>query len=393
MTVWFAELKRRENLDEIVCETLAQGWSAQHGTPFRVTCGASAGERWVAQHLLGFYHPTDPSSRVRRFMADAFRYSRRPIRVVPQWVMGTFAASPIGLRLLATPAFTVTPALPGSRDVAIWPGNQRVRVFDFGRGTCRVMLKRGFAVRSMTTEITVRGNEASGPFPPIFRFDEAHDWFEEPIVAGQNLARLPAWVPSAAYEAELFRRLGTWLERTARGMPAGEYVEGVRAEIVALAEAVESRFGGRWRSRADGIGRRLFATASGLGDIPIAEGHGDLQRGNVLVTDKGEVLLVDWEHAGLRFRYYDHLVFGLSGRSPVGLGERLVRFQRSGAIGLPGWALPEKGSALWRRAASALYVLEETRWYLAENLTGVYRRPSRSVRQFFDEVDPVASDL
>jgi len=119
---------------------------------------------------------------------------------------------------------------------------------------------------------------------------------------------------------------------------------------------------------------RLAGRAAGLGEVPLAVGHGDLQPGNVLVSRDGrEVTIIDWEHSAERWRHYDRLTWAVGGRGGLGLAERLGAVVEGAApAGLP--ALPAGRGA--RQQAVALYLLEDLLWFAHESRAGPYRRVS-----------------
>jgi len=103
----------------------------------------------------------------------------------------------------------------------------------------------------------------------------------------------------------------------------------------------------------------LVAQAGRLPEMTLATSHGDFQPGNVLILPQGDIKIIDWEYAELRWSEYDSLVYGSGLRFPRGLLDRLETFLETG------WLLsaPLHGPRLttypepWRRAAVAMLLL------------------------------------
>ena len=188
------ELRGREDYETILAETLRRGWSLQYGCEFRVSVPVQQGEQlWFEQSLLSALYTRGVESRVRRYLADSFRYTTVSWRAPAQWMLGTLLSSSQALRWRARPALSVFPDVANSESLVVIPGNQRVRIVDFERGLCRVMLKAGFDARAIALEAAVRGPGSKGPFVSLTAVDLENGWFEEPLIEGFNLARCPPW--------------------------------------------------------------------------------------------------------------------------------------------------------------------------------------------------------
>jgi len=359
-----SQLESREPFAEILAETLSRAFSEWLDRPVEVECSpGAAGQLWLLQPLLGAFYVPGAGAAARRYLADAFRHTGEAWRMAPQWTLGTTLATSPGLRLFGRPAFRARPAVPDAGHLLVLPGNRRLRLLDFGRGTSRVVPKAGFGASAIETEIAVRGRGEDGPFPPILRYAADCSWFEEAIFDGYSLARCPAWLPRRRLEALALSVLERWVsERAARRDP--DEVVGQLAERLqqALGRA-EARFGAAAGGLSEAV-ERLAALARRLPAVETGPSHGDCQPGNVLVSRRGEaVTFVDWEHHAERTSLYDRLVFALRARSPRGLCGRVRSFAR-GARTSPLLSGLPAGSA-WRRPAAALFLLEELDWSLA----------------------------
>ncbi|MCB9727452.1 MAG: phosphotransferase [Deltaproteobacteria bacterium] len=360
-----SELRAREDLDAILQRTLARDFSERLGQPVTVTAGGS-GQRWLVQPTLSAFYTRGICAAARRHLRDDFRWTPVRRRIPAQFALGTALASGPGLRLFGRPGFTVDPPLPAADALVVVPGNRRVRLFDFERGVCRVLLKDGFPARVMETEVAMRGRPAEGPFPPITALAPDLSWFEEPLLQGCVVPRLPPWVDAAPLVQRALDALGRHVAPSAREVDASAHLESLLARVALAHAEVATRYG------ADAALPAAFAApladvAALASSLEVALSHGDLQPGNIFVTaGPGEVLLIDWEHAGTRLRAYDALVLGLGSRSARGLARRVTEFV-SGRRTVAGLG-PEAADIRWRRATVAAFLLEDLTFYLEESV-------------------------
>ncbi|MEZ4269025.1 MAG: phosphotransferase [Myxococcota bacterium] len=368
-----SEMRAREDLDAIVRTTLARDFTEQLGRPVTVSA-KGPGQRWLVQPLLSAFYTPQISGAARRHLRDDFRWSPVPTRVAPQFALGTALASAPGLRLAGRTGFFVDPPLHGAPDLLIMPGNRRIRLFDFDRRVCRVLLKDGFPPRVMETEVAVRGRGAQGPFPPITQVAPDLSWFEEPLVDGLVLPRLPPWTRAAPLKARALTALAAFTRPSRRTVDAAAHLEPLLARVAQAAAEVTARYGAA-SAAASASAPALAALAATPGELTVATTHGDFQPGNILVTRRrNDVLILDWEHSRTRLADYDALVLGLSSRAAVGLGARVRAFV-SGAAPCAGLG-PEAADLAWRRATAAAFLLEDLCFYLEESVEVPGSRPS-----------------
>ncbi len=393
------ELRGREDFEAILVETLRRGWSLQYGSEFRVSLPSRRGEQiWFEQPLLSALYTRRVERRVRRYLADSFRYTTVTWRAPAQWVLGTLLSTAPALRLRASPALSVSPDVANSESLLVIPGNQRVRIVDFDRGLCRVMLKDGFDSRAIASEAAVRGPGHTGPFVSLTTVDLANGWFEEPLIVGFNLARCPPWRDRAGLMCQAFDKLVAWARPSYESVDAAAYAAGLVTRIEEQLEQLEERFG-------PGVGRGvrerlvgLQAVAGRLGQTQTARSHGDFQAANVMVhtpsqqsvqqrshgpgssaasvgSGQTQVLISDWEYSGRRFYAYDLLRWGLGAGNPPGLAQRIRRFTEEAKVKEVGLHLPQLADPDWRAGAVALFLIEDQIRALDESLSGRYHTP------------------
>ena len=74
-----SEMRRREDFDAILAETLSRAWSQTLGKTVTVASADSgaSGQQWVFLPVHSAFIIGNPSPQVRRFLADSVRYTSR----------------------------------------------------------------------------------------------------------------------------------------------------------------------------------------------------------------------------------------------------------------------------------------------------------------------------
>jgi hypothetical protein len=385
-----SEMRAREDLDAIVHDTLAREFSERLGRTVRVAA-KGRGQRWLCQPLLSAYYTPRIGRAARNHLRDDFRWTPVARRVPAQFLLGTALASAPGLRVAARLGFVVDPPIPDADTLLVMPGNRRIRVFDFQRQVCRVLLKAGFTTRVMETELSIRGASLPGPFPPITRVAPDLRWFEEPLLRGAVLPRLPPWTRRAPLEARALAALGHYTAPTHHSVSASAHLDSLSARIRLAAAEVQERYGPDAAVPARHLGA-LEALAATAETLTVGLTHGDFQPGNIfVVAGHQDVLIIDWEHAATRLAAYDALVFGLGSRSALGLAARAFGFVHGTRI--PAGLVPAAADPAWRLATLAVFLLEDLLFYLDESVEVPGSRPSAGLTALGRELDVLVPEL
>lgn len=377
------EIASREDFLPILLATLETMWTEQLGSSIHCSKEPiTGGHAWHAQSLLSGIYTPDLAAPARRFLADLFRFTNVRSRMLPQYLLGSLLASPLGLRTTGRPLFWSSLLPLDTSQLLIIPGNQRLRIFDFQRGVVRVQLKQGSHEHTLRTEIEVRSTPVPGnlPFPPVLDVAPSGRSLIEPLIHGYSLARCPPWRNREALTRKAIDMLHAWLELSSHSVAADKHLEQLEANLEEMLNQLRNRFGDRNLLCSTCIAP-LVEAASSLGRVVVSQSHGDFQAGNVLIQRGTQrVFLIDWEFSARRMVEYDLLVFGLHSRFHVGRRERWACFTRSGVLKLPrGVNAPHTRSRL---GLMALFLLEELAWRLLENTAGPFSDWSPSMIAF-----------
>jgi aminoglycoside phosphotransferase (APT) family kinase protein len=190
-------------------------------------------------------------------------------------------------------------------------------------------------------------------------------WLEEPLETAKPLPRLLPWEFPKRAEAAAFQALAEVLTRSAATVSAKMLAKEREETIAERCQLLIKRDPSFPAARLLKMAARMARIVSSAGEVTVAHGHGDFQPGNVLVRPKGEgVWLIDWEDAGLRWVWYDFMVFALRARSPQGLLARCYAIDRAGLARTAPERLRDFSGEITRASGLALYVLEELLWCL-----------------------------
>ncbi len=211
------------------------------------------------------------------------------------------------------------------------PGNQRVRMFDFGSRTIRTWTKEGFSEAGLAREVELR-KAYSGRFEWMLPV-RVVDGFgclcvEEGLLDAYGLEREPASKRRAMGErkaAEILDEVHSIAHRVVSGV---EYVKEKREAYQRAKLRMHARYGGVSFELVDAGMSKAFDVVSREKHVDVSLTHGDFQPGNVLISSRGEegVWLIDWEDASERASVYDAMTWRLKSRRPAGLSERVKRF-------------------------------------------------------------------
>jgi hypothetical protein len=311
------------------------------------------------------------------------------------------ATAPLTRNALAEHDIHIEPDIPNASQLLIIGGNTRLKIFDYASQQVTTVLKQGFDKKFIFRDIEVRHRHPWLPAPEIGDVLDSGQAYVEPLIHGtvadrlRNRATAAMALQSAIesiihLESASFRSIPSmeWLSKTVEACknPAFGPQKGREQTVertIAMLELLESRF------------TNLAADALPL--IGVAESHGDLQPGNVVVSNEG-VSLIDWERTDERIAGYDCMTLALDSRRRIdGLVARISELAE-GRLGTPGaeharLRLAHGGDRRRTGALIAAYLLEELRFHLEECTAGPLYGPTRGLSALLHELEQEAQRL
>ena len=396
-------LLRREPFGPILERTLTKFWSAQLGSPHDVVWGRRAaretGQRWLYNGLVNAIFVPGVSAGafgpVRREYGRSRSLWQRPL----QWLYVQAATRSPTAKLLARPAMSVSPPVPGAEELLVLGGNNRIRLLDRGLRRSYVVLKDRFNSHFIDRELTLRQAAWPLPAPELIKVAADGSWFAEAYVEGTPLNRLSTESSAASALDQVSTGLQRLSEATEERIAPSAYAGEVSLAIDELLD------GHPWLDGAGKAGLERVAAeiatlvregGSSVGEIATVQTHGDFQPANILVNGD-QAWLIDWEYTARRQRAYDPLVYALGTRLPP--GQLASRVSQAIEGDLPGqsllldWPHLQWGDRTHRAVALALFLLEEMALRLEEAANPQFHGATSDFRWFQLEVKDASDAL
>lgn len=200
----------------------------------------------------------------------------------------------------------------------ISPCNRTIRFYDFQTDTVDCILKDGYQGDFLNNQLDFRMT-CHYPFVPKV-LERGADWYRERIMHGHALARVR---DTRLYERSLHTAVSfvsTLAEDTRDTVNAQAYICQLTEKLSALCADITG-------TAAEAQAALAKARNIEIPDltVPTCISHGDLQTGNIWVSNSGEVILYDWETCARRSVWYDPVTLycGLRSGSSEPLAVRL----------------------------------------------------------------------
>ncbi|MEA4894592.1 MAG: phosphotransferase [Oscillospiraceae bacterium] len=205
--------------------------------------------------------------------------------------------------LAADKCFYIGPEKTVNAPIFILPCNRSIRYYDFENDYVDCIVKEGYKADFMENQLSFRLSNNYFFIPKVVEY--GYRWYRERIMHGNPLARIRN---KAAYKkgtADALAYMGIIAKDTIQYIGCGEYIRN-------LCDNVESMLVDFIKSGASGGGVLAeFIKCAACGaehgdfDVPTVLSHGDLQSGNIWITERGDTIIYDWETNCRRSIWYD----------------------------------------------------------------------------------------
>jgi hypothetical protein len=235
--------------------------------------------------------------------------------------------------MFSTAVIEIDPWLDEIENWCILPGNHSLRIINFEKQVCEVILKDGFNQKFLANEIKIRSTFSHPSIPKLLSASVDADYYVEERIQGVPLNRLSKrsdrnfclqqskeCLAKLSDETREMRKLQDWLVHLRNKLNmCGDFFPNERRD-------------NQW-SEIIQLSKDLLCIAEVAGEEVISTTitHGDFQPANVIYSNNkqdSKVFLIDWEYAGRRFEPYDKFVYFFRSRFPEGLGTRLLELQK-----------------------------------------------------------------
>ncbi len=292
----------RENFIQVLLDTVTAYYRQVHGAEVELSFKKSKG----AKVLYLYYMPMFLSSFPLSKGAKKFLYSEYNIRGnLIKYVIGKLGVFAItnSFGIGAAKKIYIRSQTAVNTRLFISPCNRTIRFYDFEADKVDCILKAGYQPLFLNNQLDFRMNCDYEFVPKVLTRGE--NWYSERIMHGHALAR----VRDAAIHAQSLTTVEDYVSMLAGDtldyVPASAYLRQMRSEFVSLCNDLLGPQNRQVQVASSHLDRMETQLADQEMKVPTCISHGDLQEGNIWVTDDGKVLIYDWETCGRRSVWYD----------------------------------------------------------------------------------------
>ncbi len=394
------QLLKREPFGEIFEKTLSKFLSDYYKVTYKVTWKKHVIFRtpkrkyfneksiFYCNPFINLIFPENPGELVIDFIRES--YSNTPLyykRFFQKIYIRLITNIKIG-RYLCTHFVEINPSLPSNNNLVFLGGNNRIRMLDLKAMITWDILKWGFNKKYVLSELAVKNQPGSWPFPYLRSVAKDGTWYESEYVHAVSLNRLDYKKSKLPFLVNSLKTLESWLDLSVMTSNFETYVGNITKEIIKLVKNAplfsenDCIMIHKWLV----IIERSLQKQGNYSNIfvEIAVGHGDFQSGNILVDSTENVWIVDWEHSQIRQFAYDYFVFALQSRYPKGLTYRIQEFIHNKTYFekllpyIPSHLQNILADKRLREVSLLLFLLEELLWNIQENANSMFTCQSGS---------------
>lgn len=258
-----------------------------------------------------------PSRRVINYVLSEFNIRDGKIKYVAAKIYCLTCLFSAGL--FADKTLQFNGLNPIHDDILIWPSNRKLRIFDFRNKYIDSIIKTGFTSKYFKNELTFRLSSEYKFIPGIISYGE--NWYREPILSGQPLARITDKKLYVKSRNEAIAHMREIAEQSVRYVKSKEYALELWSKVKQLIHQAKSHKKIQTSENILKVASVAFNKAISLKeDIPLVISHGDLQAGNIWVDNRGNrTYIIDWETHEFRSIWYDPATLLLETRKKNGL--------------------------------------------------------------------------
>ena len=295
-----------------------------------------------------------------KLIVSEYEYNPNLVRRFLQKIYIKLSISTYFEHLFAKTIVSVSPWIESFDEVCIVPGNQSIRIINLETLTARVILKEGFSSQSIRNEIYLRQKYKFLPIPKLLNVDTQSLWFEELQVSALPFNRIDNQTIKDKILIDVKRNLLKLYSETIIKIDIKNYVKSLYETCDNLITKLPEIYTKFDKKEIRDIFILLNETVKNFPDrtIDLAQSHGDLQLGNILVgNNNSELYLIDWEYTEKRSIFYDSLVLATDCRKPKGLAKR-IKTILDGADLSWNWCIKTDGFRL-SKCELAVFLIED----------------------------------
>lgn len=273
---------------------------------------------WYGNIYLNFFSISENRSSCFENQYKEFSVSKSFFKKIPQKYYAKCAISKMFRVFLSQVAFSINPGIINATGCVIIPGNRRIRIIDYNRNVSIVILKMGYSQDYLINDVMLRNNIVLDFVPMIRNTDIKNNWYEEDIITGTPINRIPKLYSIPISKRAMLALLDKIIIPTLFMMDFHEYmgrllwsIDKIKEEKIRNSNLIQVLT--ILVSSAQCLIRKIPPDLK----IPISLTHGDFQAANILARNDGEFYVIDWENVSLRHAAFDLIVNIVGSREKV----------------------------------------------------------------------------
>lgn len=274
-------------------------------------------------------------------LGQEFGYHQNPLRnFLQNYYVNHLFSFPISI-FSSKYCINLAPWTEDLDEVIIIPGNHSARFIEYESGRS-VVIPHESAQEFVVNEIKIRPILHNLSVPSEFEVIDELNGYSEEIISGIPVNRLRNSTLEVETVAKVKNELLQLYSSTFSVEKKNTFISRTQRKCLYILDTlnhfIEESFIKRIHSTQMTIWNRLDEKLPD--NVPVAMTHGDLQLGNILVSDENikKFYLIDWEYCAIRMLYYDALVLDLNARFPSNISKRITKFAASNDIEKINWA-------------------------------------------------------
>lgn len=267
-----------------------------------------------------------------------------------QYILYIFISIAISFPKLFIDRYMVSTSQNTLKNIVIYPGNKRLKLLDFNKDEIINISKYGFRMEWFKSDLYFR---RSAVFDFILDCKSVSDnMFIEPLLFGKPLSRIPNR-DREKYINESLKYIKKLTENPTV-VESNKYISTLSEFI--LDYLSENKLNLKYIKKTV----RLISNGFTLSNfnLEIGNSHGDLQSGNIFITESNKIYILDWETIGKRMLDYDRMMLLFGNRNSNEILNKLIDFNEED--------ITSYNSKIPNELITCVFVLEDIKWYIEE---------------------------
>ncbi len=293
----YLDIRSRENIDNIISETLVDYFNT------RVTvCKSYKKSAIIFNPRLNIAISKHAKKSIRKLVRRWQSVRTNFLVNIVKQIYITFAFNK--LSLLGSKYFVFEDMPSDYKNLIIMPGNMKIKVINYSKMKITNLYKAGFTDFPFRKERKIRINPNWNFILPL-EVINSHT-YEEELLSGCTFDRVKK-ESKENYSQKIVNIIKVIQKKDIQIVDSKMYVNNIYVKIQEKLNHL-SNVDLNFKLHILRFCKKLINSVD-VSKVNIAFSHGDLQYGNIFVTDKGKVYIIDWETYGIRTLYYDLLTY------------------------------------------------------------------------------------